>query len=96
MGALLLFLIWTGLGGAMGYPIGRSKGRGALSFWFGLLLGVIGLVIVAIISPTPEFEAREFTPLLTSDQCRLRWDPCHARGGIVNAHAPASGTMHRD
>ncbi len=80
----------------MGYPIGRSKGRGALSFWFGLLLGVIGLVIVAIISPTPEFEAREFTPLLTSDQCRLRWDPCHARGGIVNAHAPASGTMHRD
>jgi hypothetical protein len=51
-------LFWCGIGGAVGYAIGNGKGRRWDGFWLGFLLGLIGWVIIAVMSPTPQEEAR--------------------------------------
>ena len=48
---VLFFLFWCGVGGLVGALIGSGKGRAAAGFWLGLLLGVIGWIIVAFLSP---------------------------------------------
>ena len=48
---VLVFLFWCGVGGLGGALIGSGKGRAAAGFWLGLLLGVIGWIIVAFLSP---------------------------------------------
>jgi hypothetical protein len=58
-GALIVFLFfWCVIGGGVGYAIGNAKGRGPSGFWWGFLLGVIGWIVIALMSPTPEEEAR--------------------------------------
>ena len=42
----------------VGWAIGNSKGRGTAGFFLGLLLGVIGLIIIAVMRPTPEYAAQ--------------------------------------
>jgi hypothetical protein len=39
--------------GSAGHYIGRDKGRGTAGFWFGFLLGPIGLIIAALLQPSP-------------------------------------------
>ncbi len=46
----LVILIWVACAG-LGYAIGNSKGRGTEGIVLGLLLGVIGLIIVACLKP---------------------------------------------
>jgi predicted lipid-binding transport protein (Tim44 family) len=48
---LFFFLFWCGIGGLVGALIGSGKGRAAAGFWLGLLLGIIGWIIVAFMSP---------------------------------------------
>ena len=40
-----------------GQAIGRTKGRERAGFWLGLLLGPFGLILIALLSRTPEAEA---------------------------------------
>lgn len=53
---LLSILVWTALGiyGAVcahaGFAIGATKKREGAGFWLGLLLGVVGLVVVHLMS----------------------------------------------
>jgi hypothetical protein len=56
---VVVLLLWCGVGGVIGYAIGNSKGRGALGFWLGFLLGVIGWIIVALSTPSEEVLARQ-------------------------------------
>src|SRR4051812_4193806 len=55
---LLIGLGWCCLGGLIGWAIAKGKGRGAAGFWLGLLLGWIGWIIAACLSPSPQAEAR--------------------------------------
>ena len=48
---VFFFLFWCGVGGLVGALIGSGKGRAAAGFWLGLLLGIIGWIIVAFMSP---------------------------------------------
>ena len=60
---VVLFVLWMAL--AVGCAFGAKsimlgKGRsGAAGFWLGFCLGLTGLLIAALLSPTPEHEARK-------------------------------------
>jgi uncharacterized membrane protein YfcA len=47
--AVAVLLVWSAIGALVGYLIGKWKGRGTLGLWLGLLLGVIGWIIVAVL-----------------------------------------------
>ena len=59
---LVPLLVWLGVAIGCGFgarSIMLGKGRsGAAGFWLGFLLGLLGLLIAALQSPTPEHEAR--------------------------------------
>jgi hypothetical protein len=55
---LIWLVVATGLGFA-GWGIGKSKGRAAAGWWLGFLLGVIGVIIIACMSPTQEHRVQE-------------------------------------
>ena len=44
--------------GLLGLAVGDTKGRGSLGFWLGLFLSVLGVAIVALMSPTAESQAK--------------------------------------
>lgn len=46
------------LSGFIGFAIGASKNKGAVCFWLGFLLGIIGLIIDAIIVANTEDEQK--------------------------------------
>jgi hypothetical protein len=50
---------WILIGGGVGYLIGLRKGNEGLGFLLGLLLGFVGWIIVAVLDPSPEVQARE-------------------------------------
>jgi hypothetical protein len=52
------FVIAWAVCALVGWAIGNSKGRGTAGFFLGLLLGVIGLIIIAVMRPTPEYAAQ--------------------------------------
>jgi Protein of unknown function (DUF2510) len=49
MGAVVV-LVWVACA-ALGYVVGRNKGRGTAGLLLGLLLGIIGLIIIACLKP---------------------------------------------
>lgn len=55
---LIWLVVATGLGFA-GWGIGKSKGRAAAGWWLGFLLGIIGVIIIACMSPTDEYRVQE-------------------------------------
>lgn len=64
MGAVVAIAVfWSVVGGLLGYAIGNAKGRGAEGFWLGLLLGLIGCLIVAAMSPSADYEAERMQML---------------------------------
>jgi hypothetical protein len=61
-GVIVLLILWVAIGGGVGALIGSSKGRRGLGFVLGLLLGIIGWIIMAFVSPTPEHRAKQLVP----------------------------------
>ena len=55
----IIFAIWGGMIVA-GYFIGKSKGRAGLGAALGIL-GLIGLIIIAVLKPTAEHQAKQLT-----------------------------------
>lgn len=51
-------VFWIGVGGGVGYLIGNSKGRGTAGFWLGVVLGLIGWIIAACLSPSYEVQVQ--------------------------------------
>ena len=67
---MAVFIILWILCAAIGYWIGQTKGRGGEGAALGLLLGFIGIIIIAVMKPTAELQARE--NLMVADaQARL-------------------------
>jgi hypothetical protein len=52
----VLLIIWLACA-FIGLLIGSNKGRPGAGFLLGLFLGFIGLIIIAVMSPTPEAQA---------------------------------------
>jgi hypothetical protein len=48
--AAAVFLVWLAVAG-VGWMVGKTKGRGLLGFVLGALLGLIGIIIVAVMKP---------------------------------------------
>lgn len=48
---ILFLLLWVGLWGGVGAAVGSNKDRAVEGFWLGVLLGIIGIIIVALMSP---------------------------------------------
>jgi len=65
---LLFLLVFFAIGGLIGLAIGSSKGRGAAGFWLGGFLGFIGWIIVAVMSPSSEVEARRMATAIAAAQ----------------------------
>lgn len=56
-GLMVMVVIWVVVGGGIGAAIGSSKGRTSAGFWWGALLGLIGWIIAALMSPSAELQA---------------------------------------
>ena len=56
MGAVLI--IWAAFG-AIGYAIANPKGKGGAGVALGLLLGILGIIIAACLSDSPEVALRK-------------------------------------
>ena len=54
---IFIFLAWTVFAIA-GYHLGKSKGKATEGLLLGMFLGGIGLIIIAVMNPTPEIEAQ--------------------------------------
>lgn len=52
----VVIVIWI-VSALIGAVIGQAKGRAGAGFALGLILGVIGILITALLSPTPEKQA---------------------------------------
>lgn len=55
---VVIIFLWAAVGAVVGYIIGSPKGRGADGLVLGLLLGWIGWIIVAVLQPSVEAQAR--------------------------------------
>lgn len=51
---VLVWIIAALVFGAIGSAVGKPKGRGSQGFWFGLILGIVGVIIVACMRPDRE------------------------------------------
>lgn len=49
---LLFGAAWVAFFGGIGYAIGSEKDRSGAGFWFGVLLGVVGWIIVGLMEPS--------------------------------------------
>jgi hypothetical protein len=54
----MLVVIWI-VSAVVGALVGSSKGRTGQGFALGLVLGVFGIVIAAVLKPTPEKQAEK-------------------------------------
>jgi hypothetical protein len=76
---VLLFLV----GGLIGSAIGKSKGRSLAGFWLGGFLWFIGWLIVAVMAPTPEAEAKRTAAVVAATQSATALGDGTAGGGAA-------------
>jgi hypothetical protein len=70
----LPFLVLWLLFGLLGWVIGSGKGKGGEGFALGFLLGPLGMLIAALMSPTPEVQARRNAEVSRAS-AETRWCP---------------------
>lgn len=63
---IIVVVVWCCIWGAVGAAIGGRKGLGGVGFWLGFFLGFIGLIIVAVMQPTPQAEAQHLAQVQTA------------------------------
>ena len=51
-----------------GTVVGSTKGHAVWGFFLGLLLSVIGIVIIAVTKPAPEYQARKAAERMRAEQ----------------------------
>jgi len=74
-GQVLLLIIWFGLALFVGAEIGHRKGRPWLGWGLALLLGWLGVIILAFIPATHEKQVeREAARMRIQDEARRRAD----------------------
>ena len=56
------WMLWATVFGLFGWAVGRHKGRGADGAWLGILLGLLGVVVTAILPPIKPKRRRAATP----------------------------------
>jgi hypothetical protein len=54
---ILVAVLWVAVWGGAGYLIGRGKGRAVAGFWLGAIFGGVGLIVIAVMAPTPQSAA---------------------------------------
>lgn len=72
----LLFVVaaWVAFFGGIGYVIGSQKDRSGAGFWFGVLLGVVGWIVVGLMEPSDAERLRrnqEMTMSLRGDDAAV-------------------------
>lgn len=72
-GAVLVIAVICAL---ISMAIGSSKGRGTQGFFFGLILGVIGIIIIACLKPDREFLVRK-----EQEKIRIQQEAAARMGG---------------
>src|SRR5664279_5560215 len=55
---VLSWLVVSAICGVAGFLIGDMKGRSVAGFWLGFLFVVFGLIVIAVLPPTPLAEAQ--------------------------------------
>lgn len=58
LSVLPVLFLWVGVGGTVGWLIGRDKGRGTFGFWLGAIACVVGWIVVAVMEPSEEVRAQ--------------------------------------
>jgi len=58
-GAVVVWLVVAVIFGLIGTAIGKGKGRAGAGWWLGFLLGIIGVIIIACLSPTEEHKVQQ-------------------------------------
>jgi uncharacterized membrane protein YeaQ/YmgE (transglycosylase-associated protein family) len=58
-GEVLIWIVAAVVCGFIGHAIGKPKGRESTGAWLGALLGVIGIIIIALMGRDREAEIRE-------------------------------------
>jgi hypothetical protein len=91
---MVLVLLWASCG-VVGYVIGRAKGRGALGAVLGVFLGVIGVVIIAWLSPAPGHGAHERSGHTRVGHARSLARPLRSSWSPLGRWAPDPHGRHR-
>lgn len=58
-GEVLVWIVVAVVCGFIGHAIGKPKGRASTGAWLGALLGVIGIIVIALMGRDREAEIRE-------------------------------------
>lgn len=83
--ALVLIFVYAFVCGMVAMGIGRNKGREKSGFWWGFLLGIVGIIIVAILPPLAEGQRRPCPScaelvLVDAKKCRFCGESLAATG----------------
>ena len=65
----VLVVVWLACA-LFGFAIGSNKGRGGTGFVLGLLLGVIGVIVIAVMRPASETHTRRNQPVTVTARNR--------------------------
>ena len=85
----IVFVVSTLVFAAIGYGVGRRKGRATEGLVLGLLLGIIGLIILAFLKPRP-LGPRAWDPPY-SQQGSYPYPPPSSQQGPYQQYPPPSG-----